>query len=379
MRPDDVRHLIVRSLRDSVALHVDLPDWCTEPLVTAACAVADALRAGHKVVVFGNGGSAADAQHLAAELVGRFVSDRAPLAGLALTTDTSALTAIGNDYGFDQVFARQLEALGAAGDVAIAISTSGSSPNVLAAVDVARSRGLVTVALTSGRVSELVRSVDIPIMVPSLDNPRVQECHLLFEHILCQAVEALLGAPERAVVGPAPHEPGRPIEVGSKVVSPEELLADRACWRRQGRQVVWTNGCFDILHIGHLRSFESARRKGDVLVVGVNDDDSVRALKGPHRPLVPFTERAAMVAALEVVDRVVSLSDPTPERILAELQPDVHCKGADYAPPDGKPVPERRVVEEYGGRVEFIPLVPLRSTSALEARIQAGSVDGAGV
>ncbi len=372
MRPDHIRHLVLRSLRDSVTLHVDLADWCTESLVSAATAVANAVRGGQKVLVFGNGGSAADAQHLAAEFVGRFVSDRAPLPGLALTTDTSALTAIGNDYGFDHVFSRQLEALGREGDVAIAISTSGSSPNVLTAVQAARTRGLVTIALTSGRQSELARSVDIPVMVPSIDNPRVQECHLLFEHVLCQAVEALLEVSEQPATGDSPHElTAHPDAAQPKVVSWEGLLSEREEWRRQGRIVVWTNGCFDLLHIGHLRSLESARRTGDVLVVGINDDDSARELKGPHRPLVPFAERAAVVAALEVVDRVVAIGETTPERVLSRLQPDVHCKGADYAPPGGKPVPERHIVEKYGGRVEFTPLVPLRSTSALEARIRA--------
>lgn len=160
-----------------------------------------------------------------------------------------------------------------------------------------------------------------------------------------------------------------------KVADWQTLLALRERWRADGRVVVWTNGCFDLIHVGHTRSLEAARRLGDVLVVGVNDDDSVRALKGPGRPLVPAAERAEVVAALQSVDHVVVFDEPTPERALGELRPDVHTKGADYAPPDGKPLPERDLVRSYGGRIEFLPLVPARSTSALLEQILGPAKD----
>src|SRR5690348_9449394 len=125
----------------------------------------------------------------------------------------------------------------------------------------------------------------------------------------------------------------------AKITSWDALLPWREAARRDGRTVVWTNGCFDLLHVGHLRNLQAARALGDALVVGINDDASVRRLKGPGRPIVPAAERAEMVAALACVDAVVLFGEDTPETALARLRPDVHCKGADYAPPDGKPVP----------------------------------------
>jgi D-sedoheptulose 7-phosphate isomerase len=149
----------------------------------------EALTQGKKPILFGNGGSAADAQHIAAELVGRFAFDRAALPALALSVNSSCLTAIGNDYGFDVVFARQIEALGRPGDVAIGISTSGNSPNVLSAVAVARKMGLHTVALTGASGGALKAAVDHCICVPSSETPRIQECHILIGHIISELVE----------------------------------------------------------------------------------------------------------------------------------------------------------------------------------------------
>lgn len=155
-----------------------------------------------------------------------------------------------------------------------------------------------------------------------------------------------------------------------KAVAWDALLQFRARARQQGRTVVWTNGCFDLLHVGHVRNLQTARSRGDVLVVGVNSDASVRRLKGPGRPLVPAEQRLEVLAALECVDYVVPFDELTPEAALARLQPDVHCKGADYAPPNGKPIPEAAIVASYGGRIEFLPLVPSLSTSDLVRRIR---------
>lgn len=148
-----------------------------------------ALRQGNKVLLFGNGGSAADAQHIAAELVGRFAFDRPPLPALALSVNSSCVTAIGNDYGFDQVFARQLEALAKPGDVAIGISTSGNSPNVIQAVTAARKMGLRTIGLTGSAGAMLSKTADFCICVPSSETPRIQECHILVGHIISEIVE----------------------------------------------------------------------------------------------------------------------------------------------------------------------------------------------
>ncbi len=155
--------------------------------------IAEALRAGGKVLAFGNGGSAADAQHLAGELVGRFRRERPGLAALALTTDPSVVTALGNDYGFDAVFRRQVEALGRPGDVALGISTSGRSPNVLEALRAARAGRLLTVGLTGGGGGSLPEAVDFLIDVPHSDTQRIQEVHAMVVHVLCQVVEEAIG------------------------------------------------------------------------------------------------------------------------------------------------------------------------------------------
>lgn len=164
----------------------------TSTLAQVAKRLIDTVSKGNKVLLCGNGGSAADAQHIAAELVGRFAFDRAPLPALALSVNSSCVTAIGNDYGFDQVFSRQIEALGRPGDVAIGISTSGNSPNVIRALSVARGMGLHTVGLTGRIGGELKETADQCICVPSTSTPRVQECHILIGHIISELVEQAL-------------------------------------------------------------------------------------------------------------------------------------------------------------------------------------------
>jgi D-sedoheptulose 7-phosphate isomerase len=151
--------------------------------------MAEALRKGRKVLLFGNGGSAADAQHIAAEFVGRFIPDRIPLPALSLATDTSALTALGNDYGYNTVFSRQVEALGNAGDVAIGISTSGNSPNVLEALDVARKKGLLTIGFTGQDGGKMNGRADVLFKVPTRMTPRIQETHITLGHVLCELID----------------------------------------------------------------------------------------------------------------------------------------------------------------------------------------------
>ena len=159
------------------------------PALVAAQAIAEALGAGGKLLAFGNGGSAADAQHLAAELVGRFQKERAAIPAIALTVDTSVLTSVANDYSFKQVFARQVQALGRPGDVAIGISTSGESPNVLIAIQAAKAQGLKTVALTGRDGGSVGRAADIHVNVPDQNAARVQEVHRTLMHVICEIVE----------------------------------------------------------------------------------------------------------------------------------------------------------------------------------------------
>jgi D-sedoheptulose 7-phosphate isomerase len=158
-------------------------------LLRAIDAVAQAFSAGRRLLVFGNGGSAADAQHFAAEFVGRFQRERRAAAAIALTTDTSILTAVGNDYAFDRVFARQIEALGERGDVAFGITTSGGSANVIEAFRTARSRGLTTIALTGRDGGEAGRAADIHLNVPDPSTARAQEVHRTLLHVICEIVE----------------------------------------------------------------------------------------------------------------------------------------------------------------------------------------------
>ncbi len=169
------------------------PDAVRAPFARLVAASARAVRAGGKILLFGNGGSAADAQHIATELVVRFARDRAPIAAIALTTDTSALTAAGNDLGFEAVFARQVEALGRAGDVAVGISTSGRSPNVIAGLRAAKGRGLVAAALAGGDGGALRGLADPLLVVPSRETARIQEMHIAIGHALCAALEDALG------------------------------------------------------------------------------------------------------------------------------------------------------------------------------------------
>jgi D-sedoheptulose 7-phosphate isomerase len=176
-------------LGETIALHERVRRGDAQPIVAAAAAIVASLRGGGKLLVFGNGGSAADAQHVAAELVGRFQRERAALAAIALTTDTSVLTSIANDYAFDRVFVRQIEALGKPADVVLAISTSGGSGNAVTALTRARELGLRTIALTGRDGGEVGRAADIHINVPSPSTARVQEVHRTLLHVMCELVE----------------------------------------------------------------------------------------------------------------------------------------------------------------------------------------------
>jgi len=183
----------VIKIKEHFAKHLQAVERTAEELSTVidSCArmLVTALQAGRKVLVMGNGGSAADAQHLAAELVGRFLVDRRALPAIALTTDTSILTAVGNDYGFDQVFKRQVEALAVPGDVVIGISTSGNSSNVLQALQVAREMGCTTVGMLGGDGGQMASQVDVKLVVTAWQTPHSQEVHAILVHSLCDQVE----------------------------------------------------------------------------------------------------------------------------------------------------------------------------------------------
>ena len=186
-----VKAFLEKELEDSAKV-IDLirqDKALVDMLVTVADICIDALRRGNKILFAGNGGSAADAQHFAAELVGRFYCERKPLSAMALTTDTSMLTAIGNDYGFEQVFSRQVEANGRAGDVFIGISTSGNSKNVIEAALKCKLIGVTSVGLVGCKPSALEEVCDYTIRAPSASTPRIQEAHAVIGHVLCSLIE----------------------------------------------------------------------------------------------------------------------------------------------------------------------------------------------
>ena len=180
---------IAKEIEENSAVVAALAKSCSAQILEAANIFLACLRAGGKLLVFGNGGSAAEAEHFVTELVGRYRVDRRPLAAIALTTDSTSITAIANDYGFEQIFSRQLQALAKPGDVVLAISTSGNSPNVLRATESARSLGLVTVGLTGLTAGKLRDLIQVGICVPSDSTPRIQEAHALVVHILCGILE----------------------------------------------------------------------------------------------------------------------------------------------------------------------------------------------
>lgn len=194
MNRGTIRNMVVGRIRDSLAAERRLLE--NSGCISTVCAVgelmAKALKDEHKVLFFGNGGSAADAQHLAAELAGRYLKERPGLAALALTTNPSSITAIANDYCYRQVFARQLEGLGSSGDVAVAISTSGNSENILRATKVAKAKGLVTIGFVGETGGKLRDLVDYCLCVPSTETARIQELHMLIGHIICEIVEVKL-------------------------------------------------------------------------------------------------------------------------------------------------------------------------------------------
>ena len=187
MKPDIAKHI-----KESIVVKQQILDEMLPLIEKAASVTAECLKQGHKLLFFGNGGSASDSQHLAAEFVGRYEKERRALPAIALTTDTSILTALGNDYGYERVFERQVEALGQKGDVLFAISTSGNSKNVLRGVHKAKEKGLYTIGLTGGSGGELKNLADLAIVIPSKKTSRIQESHIMIGHILCECVDELL-------------------------------------------------------------------------------------------------------------------------------------------------------------------------------------------
>jgi D-sedoheptulose 7-phosphate isomerase len=183
---------ITQAFKESADLKVRFIRQNAEILIQVVKILVEAFKGGHKVLLFGNGGSAADAQHIAAEFVNRFMIERPPLPAIALTTDTSILTSISNDYGYADTFAKQVKALGREGDVAVGISTSGNAANVIKAIKTAKDLGLKTVGLTGGNGGDLAKIADLALIVDSPAVPRIQEVHITIGHVICEMVDRML-------------------------------------------------------------------------------------------------------------------------------------------------------------------------------------------
>ena len=182
---------IIRDIQDNIRVKEALIQTQVTLIEKTALTLVECLKNGRKIIFFGNGGSASDSQHLAAEFVGRYEKERRALAAIALTTDTSILTAVGNDYGFDRIFERQIEGLGHKGDVAVGISTTGNSQNVLRGIQKAKAMGLITIGLSGRDGGQLSSLVDVSVVVPSNKTSRIQESHIMIGHILCERVDEL--------------------------------------------------------------------------------------------------------------------------------------------------------------------------------------------
>ncbi|MCX5722725.1 MAG: D-sedoheptulose 7-phosphate isomerase [Nitrospirae bacterium] len=187
-----MKDIVLSAFAESATVKQQFARDHADRIVQVATLMVTAFREGRKVLLFGNGGSATDAAHLAAEFVGRYKRERAPLPAIALATDIAAITCIANDYGYDELFARQVRAHGQKGDVAIAISTSGNSPNILKGVEAAKACGLITVGWTGGTGGKLAGMVDHPFVVPSAVTARIQESHITLGHVLCELIEEQL-------------------------------------------------------------------------------------------------------------------------------------------------------------------------------------------
>jgi D-sedoheptulose 7-phosphate isomerase len=198
MKPEETTESLRGLVRDRIRRSMELKQTLLldagfqDAVAKAAMRIVESLRAGGTIFFFGNGGSAADAQHLAAEFTGRYLKERRGLPAIALGVNSSTVTAVGNDYGFDFIFARQMEALGKAGDVAVGITTSGNSRNVVRALEIAKSKSIFTIALTGASGGAVKNVAECAIHIPSQETPRIQECHILTGHIICELVEHML-------------------------------------------------------------------------------------------------------------------------------------------------------------------------------------------
>ncbi len=315
----------------------------------AAFLIVECLKKGNKILICGNGGSASDAEHMAGEIVGRFGYDRPSLPCISLCTPSATFTAISNDYGYEKVFARQVTGFGKPGDVLIGISTSGNSANIVEAFRKAKDLKIATIAMTGSKDSKLSLLADITLRSESTQTPRIQELHSIIIHSLCKAVENKIFNKTKISALPS-----------NKIINNNEIKSFAESIKSY--KSVFTNGCFDILHPGHVYILNECRKYGELLIVGLNSDASIKRLKGETRPYHKFEDRANVLAALESVDYIIGFDDDTPKNLIEALTPNVLIKGGDYTP---ETIVGADWTTSHGGKVVIIPLLEGHSTTAI--------------
>jgi len=331
-----------------------ISDSQIEQIETLAKGISDALKSGKTLYAFGNGGSAAEAQHFTTELIGRFKENRKSLPAISLCSDISAMTCIANDFGYDAIFSRQVEGLVKEGDFVFGFTTSGKSKNVIAGLDAARKMGGVAILITGQAPLAVNDLADIAIQIGGSETAIIQESHLMLIHILSELIEINLELKHPPVQNQNPR-------IIYDYDFKRQLLPNQ-------KSIVWVNGCFDILHEGHLLLLSTASRAGSFLVVGINSDSSVRKLKGDSRPVIPEMSRARTLAQLPFVDLVVIFSEEDPREILKVVRPNVVLKGDNYRTENFK---EKDFLLEINCEILFTPHIEGVSSSALIRNIQA--------
>lgn len=315
---------------------------------TLATEISEAFKAGKRLYAFGNGGSAAEAQHFTTELIGRFNTNRKSLPAISLCSDTSALTCIANDFGYDAIFSRQVEGLVEEGDVVFGFTTSGRSTNVLLGLDAAKKMGGLTVLVTGNNNGVTQDLADTVFRIGGNETAIIQESHLMLIHLLSELIEINM---ELKI---SPIETQKPRIIYDSQFE-RQLLRD-------GETTVWVNGCFDILHEGHLMLLNSASQAGPYLIVGINSDSSVKKLKGVGRPFIAEMSRARTIAQLPFVDLVIIFSEENPLEILKTVRPNIVVKGDIYKDKNFK---EKDFLIEIGCEILFTHHISGISTSAI--------------
>lgn len=315
--------------------------------------ISEGFKSGKRLYAFGNGGSAAEAQHFTTELIGRFKESRKSLPAISLCSDSTALTCIANDFGFDEIFSRQVEGLVEAGDIVIGFTTSGKSKNVLLGLRSARKMNGKAVLVTGNNDVSNEFEFDTILQIGGSETAVIQELHLSLIHILCDLIEINMELAPRI-----------PKKSGPKIVYDhqfnEDILPDK-------NLITWVNGCFDILHEGHLMLLNEAASLGGSLIVGINSDTSVRKLKGKNRPYITEMNRARTLAQFPFVDLVVIFDSEDPMDILTKIQPNAVVKGSTYEKIE---YPEKEFLKKIKCKVTYTSHIDGISTTEIIKSIQ---------